>query len=198
VVGLGIWAGIHLYRQQQRSKAVEAQATAPAVTPSTPGTPPARQLIPPPHMPPGARPAQTAPSMSSTSQPASATQSATTDAGQTAAAPAFTPVPAPAGERALIVAATVQPAWVSVYTDGHWRLETTLNAGEKKEVFFHTKVQVNSGNAGATAITIDGKPMGTLGKIGMVAHFNWPAENAAPAEHPAPADASGSQAPSQN
>lgn len=210
VVGLGIWAGIHLYQQQQRSRTVEAQATEPAVTPSTPATP-ARQLIPPPHMTPGARPAQTTPP---TSQTASATQTATAGAGQSTAAPAFTPVPAPAGERALIVAATVQPAWVSIYTDGHWRLETTLKAGEKKEVFFHTKVQVNSGNAGATAITIDGKPMGTLGKIGMVAHFNWPAADAAPLGHTvapadspnavhaqtgtAPADASNSQAPSQN
>lgn len=198
VVALGIWAGIHLYLEQQQSKRIEARATEhpTAVTPAPAAKAPARQLIPPPRVSANGVQTQTpAPPVQPQAQPSAtaATQPSTPVSGPAVASstPAFTPQPAPAGERALIVAATVQPAWVSVFTDGHWRLETTLKAGEQKEVFFHSHVQVNSGNAGATAITMDGKPMGTLGKIGMVAHFNWPAQSAdagaASSSHPAAA-----------
>lgn len=188
VVGVGIWAGIHLYLEQQQSKRVEAQVGQPAAsTTATPAAPPpARQLIAPPRANQSVEQAQPAPSQVRTAQtPSSGAQAAAPNAGSAAPAtpvmaPPFSPVPAPAGEKALIVAATVQPVWVSVYTDGHWRLETTLKAGEQKEVFFHTRVQVNSGNAGATAVIIDGKSLGTLGKIGMVAHFNWPPQSADP------------------
>ncbi len=195
VVGLGIWAGIHLYLEQQQAKRVEARVTQPAAFPVTQS--PARQLIAPPRESQRVESAQAAPPQNQSTQPAIKgaqppipQAAATTTAASTA--PAVTPKTAPAGERALIVAATVQPAWVSVYTDGHWRLEATLQAGERKEIFFHTTVRVTSGNAGATAVSIDGKPMGTLGKIGMVAHFNWPpasanVDGAAGAGHAAPA-----------
>lgn len=173
VVGLVIWAGIHLYQEQQQARQMEATAVQPAaVSTSKPASPPAgRQLIAPPRVNPSITPPKAA-------QPtAPATQAGTTPsspalAGVPPVNPAFTP--APAGEQALIVSATVQPAWVSVYTDGQWQMETTLKAGEQKEVFFRHTVRVTSGNAGATAVSIDGKSLGTLGKIGMVAHFNWP------------------------
>jgi len=201
VVALGIWAGIHLYLEQQQSKRIEARAAehSTAVTPAPAVKTPARQLIAPPRVSANGVQAQTpaAPAQPQ-AKPAQQTATAATQPSSpvsgpavASSTPAFTPQSAPAGERALIVAATVQPAWISVFTDGHWRLETTLKAGEQKEVFFHSRVQVNSGNAGATAITIDGKPMGTLGKIGMVAHFNWPPQSAdagaASSSHPAAA-----------
>lgn len=193
IVVMVAWAGLHLYQEQPRQQAV---ASAPAAQTATPPQAAARPLIPPPA---GAVPASEPSQAVQRKTPAPATAPPTSEPGATlapvasssmtagpAAAADMVIPPTPAGKMSLVVAATRQPAWIQIFTDGHWRLEATLEPGQYRVVFFRQSVRVNSGNAGATEVRINGKPQGTLGKIGMVAHFVWPEAAAAPADGATP------------
>jgi cytoskeletal protein RodZ len=72
----------------------------------------------------------------------------------------------------LVVAAKGGPAWIRVWVDG--KLDTTvgragrtLNAGDVLTFSGQTSVEVRTGSSGATQFTLNGQPLGALGRRGI-------------------------------
>jgi len=63
-------------------------------------------------------------------------------------------------------------SWVRVTIDGSVTIEGTFSRGTAKT--FHGKTAVVLvGNAGGVDLTVDGKPLGKLGKMGVVAERSF-------------------------
>ena len=72
----------------------------------------------------------------------------------------------------VVVAAKGGPAWIRVWVDG--KLDTTvgragrtLNAGDVLTFSGQTSVEVRTGSSGATQFTLNGQPLGALGRRGI-------------------------------
>jgi len=63
-------------------------------------------------------------------------------------------------------------SWASVCADGQKLFERLLPAGEVREITFSGKAVVRLGNAGAVEITLNGKPLGSLGQPGQLRLLN--------------------------
>jgi hypothetical protein len=59
------------------------------------------------------------------------------------------------------------PSWLRVTVDGSNRFEGVARAGSI-QTFRGKSAVVRFGNAGGVEVTVDGKPIGTLGKSGDV------------------------------
>ena len=71
----------------------------------------------------------------------------------------------------LVVEVKGTKAWIKVWTDGKLDPEfgeggQTLPAGTTLEFSARKSVEIRTGSAGATSFTVNGEPVGTLGKVG--------------------------------
>jgi cytoskeleton protein RodZ len=110
-----------------------------------------------------------------TQQPAAATEqpaalSAASDAAPAAQAPAVsTPSPLqPSGAVKVEIKASDEPVWVLARTDGKFAFSGTLEPNQTRTVDADGVVLLRLGNAGAVAITVNGKPVPVIGPKGQV------------------------------
>ncbi len=88
----------------------------------------------------------------------------------TAPNPAEAPVPlsvSGAGKSHASIQAN-ERSWVTACVDGKIVFSKLLTAGSKESVDFTNRAVVRMGNAGPLEITVDGKPVGSLGQVGQV------------------------------
>ena len=64
--------------------------------------------------------------------------------------------------------AVTQPCWLSVTVDGKRVLYSTLPTGSVREFRADREITLRAGNAGGVVATIDGKDIGSLGRVGQV------------------------------
>jgi cytoskeletal protein RodZ len=64
--------------------------------------------------------------------------------------------------------AVTQPCWLSVTVDGKRVLYSTLPTGSVREFRADREITLRAGNAGGIVATIDGKDIGSLGRVGQV------------------------------
>jgi hypothetical protein len=77
------------------------------------------------------------------------------------------PTSLPRAPLAVVLAATGD-CWLSIAVDGTRVPSRTLQAGERLEFAVQRSITVTAGNAGALAITLNGKPARALGGTGQV------------------------------
>lgn len=70
--------------------------------------------------------------------------------------------------RVRVVFTASQPVWVSIKADGSHVFSGTLEGNQAKQVDADKKVSVLLGNAGGVKITLNGKPVGSLGANGEI------------------------------
>jgi cytoskeleton protein RodZ len=87
-------------------------------------------------------------------------------------APTAAPTPTRVPEIRLQVRLT-ERAWLRVTLDGALAFEGLLEAGENRSWVARDKVDLRSGNAGGTEVTVDGVPRGPLGAPGQVVDLTW-------------------------
>ena len=80
-----------------------------------------------------------------------------------------------------------QPCWLSVTVDGKRVLYDTLQTGTVREFHADKQITLRAGNAGGIVATIDGKDIGSLGRVGQVEDRVFAIAT------PAPAPSSGAQ-----
>jgi cytoskeletal protein RodZ len=80
-----------------------------------------------------------------------------------------------------------QPCWLSVTVDGKRVLYSTLPTGSVREFRADREITLRAGNAGGVVATIDGKDIGSLGRVGQVEDRVFAIAT------PAPAPSSGAQ-----
>jgi len=85
----------------------------------------------------------------------------------TAAVQAVSAVPASAAPVRVEMTAE-EPAWVEIKSDGHVEYAGTLQANQTRTVDANTMVVLILGNAGGVTISLNGKPIGTVGGKGQV------------------------------
>jgi cytoskeletal protein RodZ len=61
-----------------------------------------------------------------------------------------------------------QPCWLAVTVDGKRVLYSTLPTGSVREFRADREITLRAGNAGGVVATIDGKDIGSLGRVGQV------------------------------
>jgi cytoskeletal protein RodZ len=83
--------------------------------------------------------------------------------------------------------AVTQPCWLSVTVDGKRVLYSTLPTGSVREFRADREITLRAGNAGGIVATIDGKDIGSLGRVGQVEDRVFAIAT------PAPAPSSGAQ-----
>jgi hypothetical protein len=64
-------------------------------------------------------------------------------------------------------------AWLRVTLDGAVAFEGLLEAGESRTWVARDEVDIRSGNAGGTVVTVDGVLRGPLGAPGQVEERTW-------------------------
>jgi cytoskeleton protein RodZ len=84
---------------------------------------------------------------------------------RTAAAPAPAGVPAP-GQR--LVARAIEPTWLRVQMDGGEAVQELLPAGATREWTAERRFVLTIGNAGGIELTLNGRPVPSLGARGAV------------------------------
>ena len=169
-----------------------AQAQPPAPAPVQPQPQPeAPPVATPPTTAPAAEPTPAQPQAQAQAQPPAATQasepgseaapapkprqdtgSADRPTAETAPAAATTnpaPPPLPPGGGPVRVELTAsEPVWVLAQADGKYSFSGTLEANQTRTVEASGKVILRLGNAGGVNITLNGKPIGTVGAKGQV------------------------------
>jgi hypothetical protein len=110
-----------------------------------------------------------------TTEQRSATLPAVADAtllnpATTALKPAEAPVPHPvsAAGKSHASLQTNDRSWITACVDGKVVFSKLFTAGMRDNVDFIDHAVVRMGNAGPVEITLDGKPMGSLGQMGQV------------------------------
>jgi cytoskeleton protein RodZ len=86
-------------------------------------------------------------------------------------APASEPVNATVSKLGTRHAATIraaQASWVAACSDGKEVLSRSLANGDTREIEFSQKMVVRTGNAGGTEISVDGRPIGSIGPAGAL------------------------------
>lgn len=73
----------------------------------------------------------------------------------------------PGSRHAAAIRAT-EAIWVAACSDGKEVLSRALASGETREIEFSGKAIVRTGNAGGTQISVDGKPIGSVGPAGAL------------------------------
>ncbi len=94
--------------------------------------------------------------------------------------PEATATPAPTAEPTatrvpqIVVAVHItERAWLRATLDGAVAFEGLLEAGENRSWVARDRVDIRSGNAGGTEVTVDGVPRGPLGAPGQVVELTW-------------------------
>jgi cytoskeletal protein RodZ len=103
------------------------------------------------------------------------------------AVPTETPVtpPTTVPEHAVAVLVTARlDSWVSASADGRILFATTLKAGENRSVSADQLVKIRTGNAGGIDLTLNGKPLDSLGPVGQIRTVTLTAEGLLPAPAP--------------
>jgi cytoskeletal protein RodZ len=89
----------------------------------------------------------------------------------TAPAPTSQPVsttPAPPEESVTVTVKATQTAWISLLAEGQNAVIATLKPGEEKSIAGKDLVRLRTGNAGGIEISLNGKPIGPIGRSGQV------------------------------
>jgi cytoskeleton protein RodZ len=150
---------------QPRESAIVAAAPTPAPPPVQAAAQPAPQPSPAtPPAPPEAKPATPADAAAQDADRAASTEEA--PASTTPAAAAFPPPNPNAPVRVELV--TSEPVWLSARSDGKVLFSGTVDANQTRTLDANTSVVLKIGNAGGVTITLNGKPIGTIGPKGQV------------------------------
>lgn len=93
-----------------------------------------------------------------------------TDSGGPAPKPADDPVPPPVSGVGKSHASiqTNDRSWLTACVDGGLAFSKLFTAGSQEDLEFLDRAVVRMGNAGPVKITLDGKPLGSLGQMGQV------------------------------
>jgi cytoskeleton protein RodZ len=95
------------------------------------------------------------------------TASSSPAARQVTALPSAVPTPLPVAQPQTLQISLTGRSWLRVVVDGNVSMEGTFPAGTAK-TFRGKRALVRVGNAGGVQITVDGKPVGKLGRPGDV------------------------------
>jgi len=150
--------------------------------PTSPTMPPENEDSPPIHITPGpptggtARQMETlAPAMPDTPAATATLQGIPTPTPRRTATPTMTPTPGPEPVEPVLVTGEVvvqanvtEPTWVSVTTDGTVIVADTLQPGSQHTWQANESISMRIGNAGGLELTVNGRPLGTLGASGEV------------------------------
>jgi hypothetical protein len=79
--------------------------------------------------------------------------------------------PAPAAVRVQVTAE--EAVWVMARADGKYLFSGTLEPNESRSVEASEKLTLRLGNAGGVTITLNGKPIGTVGPKGQVREIQF-------------------------
>ena len=102
-------------------------------------------------------------------QPVSAAREAPESAAaQPAETPAAVHVPASAAGPVRVELTAQEPVWVLAQTDGKYSFSGTLEANQTRVVQANSTVTLRLGNAGGVSISLNGKPVGSVGPKGQV------------------------------
>uniref|UniRef100_Q01SZ1 Transcriptional regulator, XRE family n=1 Tax=Solibacter usitatus (strain Ellin6076) TaxID=234267 RepID=Q01SZ1_SOLUE len=155
-----------VYAWLQRPKATAAtQAAAPVHTAPSPV---AAQPVPPPPAPPAAQTTEPTQAAASTAVPVPAGEQKPVEAAAVAAKPAETKPLAPNPDATVHVQIVAdEPVWISARADGKYTFSGTLNPGDTKSVEGVKDVVLRLGNAGGVSISLNGKPVGSVGPKGQ-------------------------------
>lgn len=107
--------------------------------------------------------------------PASSVQATTAAAEPVTASPgaAIQPPAAEAKMYRLVIEAR-EPTWLRIAEDRNQAYEALLKPGDKIERTASDYFQLDIGNAGGINLTFQGKPLGSIGKLGQVVHMRLP------------------------
>lgn len=158
-----------VYTWWQRER--KAQSARPAVVAkqATPATPAA---VPPPSAPPvvAANSAPAAPAPASEAAPPQSTDPKPDQASaerQASAPPVPDANPNPSGPVQVQVTAA-EPVWVLARADGKYSFSGTLDTNQTRTIGANENVTLRVGNAGGLTISLNGKPVGSIGNKGDV------------------------------
>jgi cytoskeletal protein RodZ len=88
--------------------------------------------------------------------------------------PTATPTTAPAQATDLRLALrTTARSWLRIIIDGETVFQGILNAGESRIWRGKREIRLRTGNAGGVEVTLNGQPLGALGKSGEVLERIW-------------------------
>lgn len=146
------------------SPAAPAPPPAPPAVPTVPTKP---AVLPPIAPPPKAEALPKTPATVKPSPPAIPPVSAAPSPAPVAPAPIRVAISEPGSRHAAAIRAT-QAIWVAACSDGKEVLSRALAMGETREIEFSGKAIVRTGNAGGTEISVDGKPIGSVGPAGAL------------------------------
>lgn len=170
------WQRTRAHRPAQQAQVNAAPAAArpqPPVNPvaaSAPATPAGEQPASPASDTPSATPSTTRTETASphAAPPAEEAKApAPAPAGTPAATDPMAPPPNPNAPVRVELKAS-EPVWVSVRSDGKYLFSGTLEANQTRTVDANEKVVLRLGNAGGIDVTLNGKPLGTLGPKGQI------------------------------
>jgi len=145
-VALGvIWFGPFSKRAPLQTFAAAQSTIAPATVPTPADSKPATETTPVPTPVPTQAPAQPA---------------------KTPPAPVSS-VPVPAGQSRAVIEASAS-SWVTACSDGKVAFTKLFATGNKENLVFSSTAVVRVGNAGSLAISLNGKSIGSLGRVGQL------------------------------
>ncbi|MGH8245411.1 MAG: RodZ domain-containing protein [Gammaproteobacteria bacterium] len=75
----------------------------------------------------------------------------------------------PLSRGVIVVISATGNSWIRVRTDGVKVFENVLRPGEVRRWSANRVLQIRSGNAGAVDITVNGRRLGVLGRVGQIA-----------------------------
>jgi cytoskeleton protein RodZ len=88
-----------------------------------------------------------------------------------------TPGPAPASSAPVMVSLTAHArAWIRLDADGKTVFMGTLTPDETKEISANQQIQLQTGNAGALSVSLNGKEINPLGGVGQYREVRLTAE----------------------
>jgi len=155
VVAMLACAGVYAWWQRRPHTASAQQSDPPAATLTSTSRPPAQPV---------AAPAQ--PSQSAEQPPDPPAQPSESAVAKHAEAAAATDAAAAAPVRVEMTAA--EPVWVEIKSDGRTTFSGILNTNQSRTVDANTNVTLVLGNAGGVSISLNGKPIGSVGAKGQV------------------------------
>lgn len=91
----------------------------------------------------------------------------------TAGGPTATPEPSPTVEGVRLQVEIVDRSWIWVRVDGAEAFMGTLEAGEEREWQGNETIFLRTGNAAGVQVTLNGEPLGVLGRQGEVVNRTW-------------------------
>jgi cytoskeleton protein RodZ len=170
VVMLGCAGVYSLWQRNRHPVLAHPSAVAPAAAPPAVAQQPPPQPAPAPAQPAGQAQANPAPVSPTAPETAAATPApGVKPPASPADAPAAARLPAPNPNAPVRVELTAGEAvWVLVRSDGKYLFSGTLEPNQTRTVEANSTVFLRLGNAGGVNITLNGKPIGTVGPKGQV------------------------------